>query len=187
MNPNEPPSKKFKFKPIVYEKEEPEQKPDAFDDDEDSFLISAAENFENMCPPMAASERCVVTSTPKKGYQTSETRSVVFGNSVKGFVRPKRDAHIVDSERPLEPQPHSSKMSSNNLDVAAQTKVSRSLPQAKRWKILRTIENADCGTSTDVLDAIESDDAEEYLIDYQNKINMALAAKKLKKRTTKQE
>ena len=174
MNPNEPPSKKFKFKPIVYEKEEPEQKPDAFDDDEDSFLISAAENFENMCPPMAASERCVVTSTPKKGYQTSETRSVVFGNSVKGFVRPKHDAHVVDSERPLEPQPHSSKMS-------------RSLPQAKRWKILRTLENAECGTSTDVLDAIESDDAEEYLIDYQNKINMALAAKKLKKRTTKQE
>lgn len=194
------PKKIFKFKKELIEKQEPlidikEDHPtpatetqDPFDGS-DSFLIASMENFENKMEAVGCDTP--TTSTPKK--KRSQSEEEVFGDSVKGFVRSKRDKNVKEAselpkrQKTSEIQTKTPVASSSKsvvmlyADASTQTSSSKSsLTAAQKWKVLRTIENSASLTDNALLDLACNEEVEQYLQEFQLKINMALTAKVLK-------
>ena len=173
-------SKQFKFKKLEYKTcltntaTSPSTMEDPFDEEDDSVLLAAMEDFETK-------EKGPVTSTPIKGSQSQE----VYGNSVKGYTRPNRDHHVIETnteniKKVVTPLPKAPAVSPIIASGSGSTDVQGALSKQDIVKLLSVLASTEEHTDERLINLATTEEIEKYLVDLQMKIDVVLVSRKLR-------
>ena len=165
------PPKKFKFKKI----EAPKDK--LFEEEDDSFLLSAMEGFE------AGEKQGLVTSTPVK-IKKEEVKG--YASCVDGYKRSKKDGLVIEVDKPKKQVPKPPTVSpilqagSASYKMQDEAKKPKTLSQPEIIRIFGVLAKTENPTDPRLLELASDDNIEEYLKDVKERIDVALIAKKFR-------